>query len=161
MNLLPLSYTISISISMYRQYGVYISQLLRCSRACGSYRDFVDRWLLLTRKLLNQGLLLEKLISLLRNPNSHHHDLVYRYRISVLQMPTGISTVTEYLCYKCPRVCSVCCSLIIGFAARVTWRVPLVGQEVLTFLVYISSSMDISAVRVAQSLVFCVMFCRS
>jgi len=35
-------------------YGVYISQLVRYSRACGSYQDFLDRGLLLTRKLLNQ-----------------------------------------------------------------------------------------------------------
>jgi hypothetical protein len=41
-------------------YGVYISQLIRCSRACGSYQDFLDGGLLLTRKLLNQGLLLVK-----------------------------------------------------------------------------------------------------
>ena len=37
--------------------GVYISQLIRYSRACGSYQDFLDRGLLLTRKLLNQGFL--------------------------------------------------------------------------------------------------------
>jgi hypothetical protein len=35
-------------------YVVYISQLIRYSRACGSYQDFPDRGLLLTRKLLNQ-----------------------------------------------------------------------------------------------------------
>ena len=42
-------------------YGVYISQLIRYSRSCGSHRDFLDRRLLLTRKLLNQGFLLDKL----------------------------------------------------------------------------------------------------
>ena len=30
--------------------GVYISQLIRYSRACGSYQDFLDRRLLLTSK---------------------------------------------------------------------------------------------------------------
>jgi len=35
-------------------YGVYMSQLIRYSRACGSYHDFLDRGLALTRKLLNQ-----------------------------------------------------------------------------------------------------------
>ena len=44
-------------------YGVYISQLIRYSRACGSYQD---RELLLTRKLLNQGFLLVKLKSSIR-----------------------------------------------------------------------------------------------
>ena len=35
-------------------YGIYISQLIRYSRACVSYQDFLDGGLLLTRKLLNQ-----------------------------------------------------------------------------------------------------------
>ena len=47
-------------------YGVYISQLIQYSRACGSYQNFFDRGLLLTRKLLNQGFLLVKLKSSLR-----------------------------------------------------------------------------------------------
>jgi hypothetical protein len=38
-------------------YGVYIFQLIRYSRACDSYQDFLDRGLLLTRKLLNQWFL--------------------------------------------------------------------------------------------------------
>ena len=42
------------------QYGVYISQLIGYSRACCSYQDFIDRELLLTRKLPNQGFLLVK-----------------------------------------------------------------------------------------------------
>ena len=42
-------------------YRVYISQLIRYSRVCNSDQDFLDRGLLLTRKLLNQGLLLVKL----------------------------------------------------------------------------------------------------
>jgi hypothetical protein len=42
-------------------YGVYISQLIRYSRVRGSSQDFLDRGLLLTRKLLNQGFLLLKL----------------------------------------------------------------------------------------------------
>ena len=44
-------------------YGVYISQLTQYSRACGSYQDFIDRRMMLTRKLLNQGFLLVKLMS--------------------------------------------------------------------------------------------------
>jgi hypothetical protein len=67
-------------------YGVYISQMIRYSRACGSYQDFLDRGLLLTRKLLNQGFLLVKLKSPLRQCYGRHHDLVDRYGISVSQM---------------------------------------------------------------------------
>ena len=32
-------------------YGIYLSQLIRYSRSCGSYPDFLGRGLLLTRKL--------------------------------------------------------------------------------------------------------------
>ena len=41
-------------------YGVFISQMIRYSRVCGSYQDFLDRGLLLTRKLLKQGFLFGK-----------------------------------------------------------------------------------------------------
>ena len=71
-------------------YGVYISQLIRYSRACGSYHDFLHRGLLLTGKLLNQGFLLVKLKSSLRKFYGHYHDLVDRYGISVSQMTTHI-----------------------------------------------------------------------
>ena len=53
-------------------YGVYISQLIRYCRACGSYQDFLDRGLLLTRKLLNQGFLLVKLKPSLRKFYGRH-----------------------------------------------------------------------------------------
>ena len=71
-------------------YGVYISQMIRYSRACCSYQDFLDRGLLLTRKPLNQGFLLVKLKSSLRKFYGRHHDLVDRYRISLSQMTTDM-----------------------------------------------------------------------
>ena len=71
-------------------YGVYISQLIRYSRACGSYKDFLDRGLPLTRKLLKQGFLLVKLKSSFRKLYGHHHDLVDCYGISVSQMTTDM-----------------------------------------------------------------------
>ena len=46
--------------------GVCISWLIQLSRACGSYHDYLDRRLLLTRKLLNQGFLVVKLKSSLQ-----------------------------------------------------------------------------------------------
>jgi hypothetical protein len=65
-------------------YGIYISQLIQyATRACGSYHDFLDRGLLLTRTLLNQGFLLVKLKSSFRKLYGRHHDLVDRYGISV------------------------------------------------------------------------------
>jgi hypothetical protein len=67
-------------------YGVYISQLIRYSTACGSYQDVFDRGLLLKRKLLNQGFLLVKLKSSHRKFYGRHHDLVDRYGIPVSQL---------------------------------------------------------------------------
>ena len=71
-------------------YGVYISQLIRYFRVCGSYQDFLDRGLLLTRKLLNQGFLLVKLKSSHRKFYGRHHDLVDRYGIPVSQLTTDM-----------------------------------------------------------------------
>ena len=53
-------------------------------------QHFLDRGLLLTRKLLNQGFLLIKLKSLLQKLYGRHHDLVDRYGISVSQMTTDM-----------------------------------------------------------------------
>ena len=69
-------------------YEVYISQLIRY--VCGSYQDFLDRGLLLTSKLQNQGFLLLKLQSSLRRFCCRHHDLVDSYGISGSQMTTGV-----------------------------------------------------------------------
>ena len=43
-----------------------VSQFIRYSRACGSYQNFLDRGLLLKRKLLKEGFLLVKIKSLIR-----------------------------------------------------------------------------------------------
>ena len=71
-------------------YGVYISSLIRYSRACGFYQDFLDRVLLLTSKLLKNGFLLVKLKSSLRKFYGRHHDLVNRYGVFVSQMTTDM-----------------------------------------------------------------------
>jgi len=55
------------------------------SRDCGSYHDFVDRVLLLTRKLPNQGI---------RTFYCRHHDLVNCYGISVSRKPTKKSCLS-------------------------------------------------------------------
>jgi hypothetical protein len=44
-------------------YCEYISQLIRYSRACGSYQDSLDRGLMLTMKLLYQRFILVNLKS--------------------------------------------------------------------------------------------------
>ena len=69
-------------------YGVYIPQLIRYSRVYDSHQEFLDRWLLPTRKLLNQGFLLVKLKSSLRKLYGRHHDLFNCYGTFVSQMTT-------------------------------------------------------------------------
>ena len=71
-------------------YGVFTSLLIRYSRACNSYQDFLDRGLLLTRRLLNQGFLLAKLKSSLQKSYGLHHNLFDRYGISMSQMTTDM-----------------------------------------------------------------------
>jgi hypothetical protein len=88
-------------------YGVYISQLIWYSRACGSYEDFLDRGFLLTRKLLNQWFLLVKLKSSLRKFYGRQHDLVDRY---------GISVTTD------PRICSTCRKQFLVLSSFMTYH---------------------------------------
>jgi hypothetical protein len=95
------------NISAPRAYGVYISQLIRYSRGYGSYQNFLDRGLLLTRKLLNQGFLLVKLKSLLRK--------LYGPLMTWL-------TVMEYLCHKWPRICSTCRKHFPVFSSFTTYH---------------------------------------
>jgi hypothetical protein len=104
-------------------YGVYISQLIQYSRVSGFYKDLLDRGLLLTRKLLNQGFLLVKLKSSLQKFNGCHHGLVHRYRIFVSQMTT---------CCKHFPVLSYSW-FITGFVTRVTRQCHLWSRNCLLF----------------------------
>ena len=131
-------------------YGVYISRLIRYSRADGSYQDFLDRGLLLTRKLLIQGFLLVKLKSSLQKFYRRHHDWL---------------TVVEYLCHKWSRICSICrkqfpvlSSIMTGFVTRLTRQVSLMQEELLTLPEHLSSPPGFSGVRVTRSIVLCVCF---
>jgi hypothetical protein len=121
-------------------YGVYISKLIQYSRVCGSYQDFLDRGLLLTRKLLNQGFLLVKLRSSLRKFYSSPPQLGW---------PLWNSCVTKDPGYV-PLVVNTSRSfsrswLITGFVTRLTRRVSLVEQV-------------FSGVHVTRSLVLYVCF---
>jgi hypothetical protein len=127
-------------------YEIYISQLFRYSRACDSYQDFLDRGLLLTRKLLNQ---LAKLKWSFRKFYGRHHNLVNRYGIFVSQMTTGMFHWSQTFPGPFLRYDTTDC---------VTWRAPLVEQELPTLPDYLSSPPVFSGVRVARSLVYCVVF---
>ena len=46
---------LSSNIPSAPAYGVYVSQLIRYARACSNYQDYMERWKVLTTKLLSQG----------------------------------------------------------------------------------------------------------
>jgi hypothetical protein len=108
------------------EYGVYISQLIRYSRACGSYQDLRDRGLLLQRKVLNQGFLLVKLKSSFRKFYVRH-----RWSLRIIcvtnnprYVPLVVNTFRSF-----PNSW-----LITGFVTTVTRWEPLVEEELLTLL---------------------------
>ena len=78
-------------------YEVYISQMIRYSRRCGSYQNFLNKGLLLTRKLLHQCFLLVKMTPSLQQVYGRHHDLVDSYGISVSQMTTDMFHLSQPL----------------------------------------------------------------
>jgi len=81
----------------------------------------------------------------------NHHDLINRYGISVSQMTTGMFNLLEAFPGLFPHLWN-----ITWFTTRVTRRVPLVDQELLTLSEYLSSPPGFGGVRVARSLVFWV-----
>ena len=81
---------LSSNIPSSPAYGIYISQLIRYSRACSHYKDFLGRAKLLTTKLLGQQFLLPRLKSSFKKFYGRHHDLVGRYQSSVTSMMTDI-----------------------------------------------------------------------
>jgi hypothetical protein len=113
-------------------YGVYIFQMIRYSRACGSYQDFLDRGFLLTRKPPWIGWPLWNICV------SNDHGYV------LLVVNTSRSFPHSWL--------------ITEFVARLTRRVPLVEQELLTLPEHMSSPPVFSGVRVTRSLVLYVCF---
>jgi len=127
----------------------------RYSRVCDSYRDFLDRVLLLTRKVMNQRFPLVKLTSSLRK----------FYGRAWLGKPLRNICVKNDHGYV-PLVVNTFRSfshswLITGFIIILTRQVPLVEQELLTIPEHRSLPTCVSGLRVARSLVLCVMFCRS
>ena len=96
--------------------------------------DFLDRVLLLARKLLNQRFIVIKLKSSLRKFYCPHHDLVNRYGISVSQMATDFPLVASI---SRPFSHSW---LITEFVTRARRWMPVVEQELFTPPEHMSSS---------------------
>ena len=132
-------------------HGIYISQLIRYSRACGSYQDFLDSGLLLTRKLP-------------RIPFGKVEVITSK----VLWPPPWLGWPLWNICVTSdhgyvPLVVSTSRSfphsrLITEFITRLTWRVPLVEQEQHTLPEHLSSPPVFSGVGVTRSLVLCLYF---
>ena len=93
---------LSSNIPASPAHGVYISQLIRYSRACISYHDFLDRGLLLTRKLSNQEFQMVELKSFLRKFYGRHHELVNRYGITVSKMISDMFLQSPSLSWMWP-----------------------------------------------------------
>ena len=81
---------LSSNIPTSPAYGVYISQLIRYSRACDIYSDFLTRAKLLSQKLTSQGYVHPLLISSLKKCYGRHHDLIDKYDVSISQMRCDI-----------------------------------------------------------------------
>ena len=73
-------------------YGVYISQLIRYSRACGSYQGFLDRGLPPARKLLTMAWLTVMICSTCRN-----HNLVLSSFMTYHRVCNNSSTMEQEL----------------------------------------------------------------
>ena len=97
-------------------YGVYISKLIRYSKTCGSYQDFLDGELLPTRKLLN----LLKLKSSLRHFSVPTMTLLTLWNIYVTNDHGYVPLVA------CPSRPCHHVFLITGFVTRITRWVSLV-----------------------------------
>ena len=134
--------------------SLYISQLIRDSKTCCSYYDFLYKRLLLTRKLLNQGFLMVKLKASFRKFYGRRYDLrnIYFYK-------------SPWICFVCHNPNPVLSSLMTnhwvynkGNTTSQLWsrNCPTLPEHLNT------SQFLVGFVLVMQSLVFfCVVCCRS
>ena len=81
---------LSSNIPSLPAYGLFISQLIRYSRACSSYDFFILRARRLSSKLLKQGYLAERLKSSFRKFYGRYGDLIQQYEVSLSRMLNDI-----------------------------------------------------------------------
>jgi len=135
---------ISSNILASPAYGVYISQLIRYSRACAQYSDLVDGAQLLTQKLLKQRYVAPRLKSSLQKSSSQSGWPFTKY--PYLKFYVDVSFL--YHCQDFYRTW-----LYIRVARRVSYK----KQELLTFPEHLSSSPVIWWSPCCSSV--CVFFC--
>jgi hypothetical protein len=110
--------------------------MMRYSKSCGYYRDFLERELLQTK-----GSKQFKLKSSLRTFYDRHHDL---------------AIFTEYPCHKWPRICSVCRNQNLVFYSIMNCGPGTAYHSVSPEFISV-----FSVVRFVQSLVFYAYHCLS
>ena len=76
-------------------YGVYISQLIRYSRACLDYEDFKNRHIMLYIKLTSQGYLNKKLQMSFTKFYRNYESLVLKYGRSIQCMFDDVVAVND------------------------------------------------------------------
>ena len=99
---------ISSNIPTSPAYGVFISQLIRYTRACSSYRCFILRATRLSNMLLEQGYVKERFKLSLRKFYGRYGDLIKQYKVSLSQMLNDIlwpdhiqwQPPTDQTCYR-------------------------------------------------------------
>ena len=64
-------------------YGIYMSQLVRYARACSKLKDFHERNLVLTKKLLSQGYLFHKLRKTFTKFYNRNKDMLHKYNTNL------------------------------------------------------------------------------
>ena len=64
-------------------YGVYISQLVRIGRICDSYNNFTIRHYQLTRRLVKQGFLYNKLVYSFKGFCSRYPKIFSKFKMSI------------------------------------------------------------------------------
>ena len=86
---------LSSNIPSSQVYGVFISQLIRYTRACSSYEWFILRARRLSSKLLKQGYLVERLKSSFRMFYGWYGDLIQQNEVSLSRMLNDILTLDQ------------------------------------------------------------------
>ena len=70
---------LSCNIPTSPAYGVYISQLVRISKICEKYSDFVQRHHIITSRLIRQGFLYSKLCRAFKCFSRKYSHLLGKY----------------------------------------------------------------------------------
>ena len=86
---------LSSNIPSSPAYGVFISQLIRYARACSSYECFTLRARRLSSKLIKQGYLVERFISIFKKFYGRYGNLIKQYAVTLSRMLNDILNLDQ------------------------------------------------------------------